>query len=364
MPSEITDQTLRDIMPNLPAAKREIYLPFINEAMSEFEISTYLRAAAFLAQLAHESAELRYFQELASGAAYEGRADLGNTHPGDGRKYKGHGPIQITGRANHRACGEALGLDLIGNPLLITLPDQAFRSAGWFWDTRHLNSLADQRKFKEITRRINGGYNGLADRQKYYDRALRAIPEDLDMSEGGVVNVLPDEEHGDVDAATIVAAGAPAPNGGAAQPQFSAATQQQFAMQQFGVQPQQQQPAYDPQAYAQQTYPPQMYAPTPGGANVETQTTAVVQPTPDILSVMQAPRADANKSLWALVVGSPVVTAVAGAFKHFTQDNSLTKTVVICVTALILLFMLRQLILGFKREGHLGALINSRLGHR
>ena len=97
MPSEITDQTLRDIMPNLPAAKREIYLPFINEAMREFEISTYLRAAAFLAQLAHESAELRYFQELASGAAYEGRADLGNTHPGDGRKYKGHGPIKSLG---------------------------------------------------------------------------------------------------------------------------------------------------------------------------------------------------------------------------------------------------------------------------
>jgi predicted chitinase len=347
MPSEITDQNLRDIMPNLPAAKREIYLPFINEAMREFEISTYLRAAAFLAQLAHESAELRYFQELASGAAYEGRASLGNTQPGDGRKYKGHGPIQITGRANHKACGDALGLDLINNPMLITLPDHAFRSAGWFWDTRHLNSLADQRKFKEITRRINGGYNGLADRQKYYDRALRAIPEDLDMSSGGVVNVLPDEEHGDVDPSEIAVAGAAtsAADGSA------------------GVELQQQQsPAA--QGFDQQTLAQQMLAQPQPGANAETQTTVVSQPTPDILSVVQAPRTDGNKSLWALIVGSPVVTAVAGGFKYFTQDPSLTKTVVMCVTALILLFMLRQLILGFKREGHLGALISSRLGRK
>jgi predicted chitinase len=376
MPTEITDQNLRDIMPNLPAAKREIYLPFINEAMREFEISTYLRAAAFLAQLAHESAELRYFQELASGRDYDitvnprkARA-LGNTQPGDGMKYKGHGPIQITGRANHEACGRALGLDLINNPMLITLPAHAFRSAAWFWDTRHLNTLADQRKFKEITRLINGGYNGLADRQKYYDRALRALPEDLDMSGGVVVNVTPDEEHGDVDPSDIAVGGAAtsAADGGGGMgdagggtQQFSPATQQQLALQQQFAAPQQV-PA--PQGFDQQALAQQVLGQSQGGANSETQTTAVVQPTPDILSVVQAPRADASKSLWALIVGSPVVTAVAGAFKHYTQDNSLTKTVVICVTALILLFMLRQLILGFKREGHLGALINSRLGRR
>jgi putative chitinase len=181
MDSEITDGMLRDIMPNLPAAKRQLYLPHLNKAMQEFEIATYLRASAFLAQLAHESAELRYFEEIASGKAYEGRKDLGNTQPGDGMKYKGHGPIQITGRANHAACGKALGLDLINNPTLITQPQNAFRSAGWFWDTRGLNKLADQRLFKEITRKINGGFNGLADRQKYYDRALRIIPEDLNL---------------------------------------------------------------------------------------------------------------------------------------------------------------------------------------
>jgi putative chitinase len=207
MTSEITDNILRDIMPNLPAAKRQLYLPHLNDAMREFEIATYLRAAAFLAQLAHESAELRYFQEIASGRAYEGRKDLGNTQPGDGVKFKGHGPIQITGRANHAACGKALGLDLINNPTLITQPENAFRSAGWFWGTRNLNALADGRLFKAITKKINGGFNGLADRQKYYDRALRVIPEDLKMVKK--LNVPADEEHGDVEPAVIAAAGAP-----------------------------------------------------------------------------------------------------------------------------------------------------------
>jgi len=205
MTSEITDDMLRDIMPNLPAAKRQLYLPFLNEAMREFEIANYLRASAFLAQLAHESAELRYFEEIASGKAYEGRKDLGNTQPGDGVKYKGHGPIQITGRSNHADCGKALGLDLINNPTLITQPPNAFRSAGWYWDTRGLNSLADQRLFKAITKKINGGYNGLADRQKYYDRALRIIPEDFAMGAASL-NVPPDEKHGDVTPSAIAAA--------------------------------------------------------------------------------------------------------------------------------------------------------------
>jgi len=205
MTNDITDDMLRNIMPNLPAAKRQLYLPHLNEAMREFEIATYLRACAFLAQLAHESAELRYFEEIASGKAYEGRKDLGNTQPGDGMKYKGHGPIQITGRANHTACGRALGLDLVNNPTLITLPPNAFRSAGWFWDTRGLNALADQRLFKAITKKINGGFNGLADRQKYYDRALRIIPEDLNMG-AAALSVPPDKEHGDVTPAAIAAA--------------------------------------------------------------------------------------------------------------------------------------------------------------
>jgi predicted chitinase len=143
--------------------------------MKEHDINTPKRQAAFLAQLAHESRELRYMEEIASGAAYEGRKDLGNTQPGDGKRYKGRGPIQLTGRANYRAAGKALGLDLEEHPEKAATPDLGCRVAGWFWTTRGLNALADRGDFKQITRRINGGYHGLANRQRYYQRALEVL---------------------------------------------------------------------------------------------------------------------------------------------------------------------------------------------
>src|ERR1700704_2715751 len=121
--NRVTDDELRQVMPNCPAAKRADYLPFIQQAMAEFEITSYLRETAFLAQLAHESGELRYMEELASGSAYEGRKDLGNTQPGDGKRYKGRGPIQLPGRANYRAAGKALGYDLEGMPELAARPE-------------------------------------------------------------------------------------------------------------------------------------------------------------------------------------------------------------------------------------------------
>jgi len=165
-------------MPNLPAAKRADYLPFIQQAMAEFGITSYLREAAFLAQLAHESAELRYMEEIASGAAYEGRANLGNTQPGDGKRYKGRGPIQLTGRANYTRYGGLLGLDLVNDPTIAATKEVGFRIAGQFWKLNGLNELADQQQFKAITKRINGGYNGLDDRIKYYDRAKRVLNKD------------------------------------------------------------------------------------------------------------------------------------------------------------------------------------------
>lgn len=171
----VTDDELRQIMPNCAAAKRADYLPFIQQAMQEFEITSYLREAAFLAQLAHESGELRYMEEIASGAAYEGRRDLGNTQPGDGKRYKGRGPIQLTGRANYQKYGDLLGLDLVNNPTIAATPKVGFRIAGQFWQLNGLNPLADQQNFKQITKRINGGYNGLDDRTKYYDRAKRVL---------------------------------------------------------------------------------------------------------------------------------------------------------------------------------------------
>ncbi|MCA2980842.1 MAG: LysM peptidoglycan-binding domain-containing protein [Myxococcaceae bacterium] len=169
--SGISVDELRRVMPNLSPELAQRYLPYLNAAMNEAGITTPARRSAFLAQLAHESGELRYMEEIASGADYEGRRDLGNTEPGDGRRYKGRGPIQLTGRANYRAAGEALGIDLEGNPERAADPDVAFRIATWYWQTRGLNTLADQGNFREITRRINGGYNGMDDRERYYQRA-------------------------------------------------------------------------------------------------------------------------------------------------------------------------------------------------
>ncbi|QSQ21607.1 LysM peptidoglycan-binding domain-containing protein [Pyxidicoccus parkwayensis] len=167
----VTVAQLRGVMPNLSEAKAKQYLPYLNQAMAEANITTPQRKAMFLAQLAHESGELRYMEEIASGAAYEGRSDLGNTQPGDGVRYKGRGPIQLTGRANYRAAGRALGIDLEGHPERAKDPDVAFRIAGWYWSSRNLNSYADAGNFREVTRRINGGYNGMASREAYYRRA-------------------------------------------------------------------------------------------------------------------------------------------------------------------------------------------------
>lgn len=174
----LTDDELRQIMPNCPAARRADYLPFMQQAMEEFDITSYLRETAFLAQLAHESGELRYMEELASGAAYEGRKDLGNTQPGDGKRYKGRGPIQLTGRANYTKYGQLLGLDLVNNPTIAATKEVGFRIAGEFWKLNGLNELADVQDFKQITKRINGGYNGLDDRTMYYDRAKRVMSID------------------------------------------------------------------------------------------------------------------------------------------------------------------------------------------
>ena len=174
----LTDDELRQIMPNCNAAKRADFFPFIQQAMQEFGITSYLRESAFLAQLAHESGELRYMEEIASGAAYEGRKDLGNTQPGDGKRYKGRGPIQLTGRANYTKYGQLLGLDLVNNPTMAATKEVGFRIAGQFWKLNGLNELADQQKFESITRRINGGINGLADRIKYYERAKKVLSKD------------------------------------------------------------------------------------------------------------------------------------------------------------------------------------------
>ena len=158
----LTFAQLRAIMPNLSKEKATLFLGPLNRAMDRFAIDTPLRRAAFLGQLAHESGELRYMEEIASGDRYEGRASLGNTEPGDGRRYKGRGPIQLTGRANYRRAGKALDMDFEGHPELVAQPENGCLVAGWFWDTHKLNPLADARDYRRITRIINGGYrNGM-----------------------------------------------------------------------------------------------------------------------------------------------------------------------------------------------------------
>lgn len=151
------------------------FLDPINKTLEEFEINTPQRIRMFLAQIGHESGQLRYRKELASGAAYEGRKDLGNTTPGDGVRYKGRGLIQITGKYNYGLASLALGLPLLEKPELLEEDLNACRSAGWFWYKSNLNALADMGKFEIITRRINGGLNGYSDRYKLYQRAFEII---------------------------------------------------------------------------------------------------------------------------------------------------------------------------------------------
>ena len=126
-----------------------------------------LRLAHFLAQLIHESGSFRYMEELASGQAYEGRANLGNTEPGDGVRYKGRGPIQITGRANYRRYGRKIGIDIERHPVIAAIPSIGLHLALEYWKTNGLNTLADADNVNGITKLINGGFNGLEDRKAH-----------------------------------------------------------------------------------------------------------------------------------------------------------------------------------------------------
>lgn len=128
-------------------------------------LETGLRLAHFMGQCAHESAGFIYMEEIASGQAYEGRADLGNTQPGDGRRYKGRGPIQLTGRANYRAFGREVGIDFEAHPEIVAYPSIGLMAAVRYWNSRDLNARADADDLAGITKAINGGQNGLDDRR-------------------------------------------------------------------------------------------------------------------------------------------------------------------------------------------------------
>jgi putative chitinase len=170
----MTADELLQMMP-FAAARAATYAGPLSNAMLEFHIDTPRRQAAFLAQVCHESGSLRYVKEIADGSAYEWRPDLGNVHAGDGAKFKGRGLLQITGRANYTRAGTALFLDLLNSPELLELPDNACRSAAWFWKTRGLNKFADTDRFGALTKTINGGYNGLDDRIIHWLRIRKCL---------------------------------------------------------------------------------------------------------------------------------------------------------------------------------------------
>ena len=172
----ITLDDLKAICPQTGTGRLAVFVEPLNDAMREFDIDANpARETHFLAQIGHESGGFRYVAEIADGSAYEGRADLGNTDPGDGPRYKGRGLIQITGRNNYRACGAALGVDLLAHPEFLESPDLACRSAAWFWKAHGLNEMADRGDALAITKRINGGLNGYQDRLAYLERAQQRL---------------------------------------------------------------------------------------------------------------------------------------------------------------------------------------------
>ena len=178
----ISLEQLKEVAPIVSDANAREWLPFLNASMWEGNINSDSRKSAYVAQLAHESDGFQTLEEYASGAGYEGRADLGNTERGDGVRFKGRGPIQVTGRANYQTYGEQLGVDLINNPALAATPEVGFRIAAAFWANNDLNTLADNGQFDSITQRINGGQNGAADRRAYHRTATASLDNEQDIT--------------------------------------------------------------------------------------------------------------------------------------------------------------------------------------
>lgn len=148
----------------------------MNACLERYEITTPKRIRHFLSQTAHESGGGRYKKELASGEAYEFRDDLGNDEVGDGPKYKGAGYIQLTGKYNYLRLSEYLGDPRVMEGVDYVAQNLPFTSAGYWWDDNEMNELIDSgADVVAVTRRVNGGTNGLADRQHYYDICLRVI---------------------------------------------------------------------------------------------------------------------------------------------------------------------------------------------
>jgi putative chitinase len=188
------------------------FVEALNQAMDEFGINTPARIAAFVAQLAQESGEFRYVREIADGSDYEGAKRLGNTQPGDGKRFRGRGLIQITGRYNYTKLSKHFGVDFVARPEILETAEWACRSAAWYWRKGNgdLNPFADAGNFEQITRRINGGLTHHAKRVAYWERAKEILmmpvpqaeppPRQISKTETAVVG-------GTVAAGTVASAG-------------------------------------------------------------------------------------------------------------------------------------------------------------
>jgi putative chitinase len=151
--------------------------PVIQAVLADYEITTPLRIAHFLAQICHESAGLRTTEEFADGSAYEERADLGNVEPGDGQRFKGRGLLQLTGRSNYKIYGDALGIDLIQKPEQASDPVTSLKIACLYWKRHDINPLCDGDNLQAVTRKVNGGLNGLDSRADFLAKAKVALSQ-------------------------------------------------------------------------------------------------------------------------------------------------------------------------------------------
>lgn len=167
----ITKEMLRTLCPDSKDDIIEGVAIYFNKYANDYDVNTPLRIAHFFAQAAHETAGFRTLEEYASGAAYEGRKDLGNINKGDGKRHKGRGIFQLTGRANYDKFGKILGVDLISNPDLAKNPEISVRTALSYWKSRNINLNADKDDIVGATKKINGGKNGLQDRKNYLRKA-------------------------------------------------------------------------------------------------------------------------------------------------------------------------------------------------
>jgi putative chitinase len=183
----IDPDALRHVCPNLDADDARRIADGMGEAFMRFEINTPRRAAMAVAQWGHESDHFRTATEYASGDAYEGRKDLGNLQKGDGRRFKGRGRIQITGRTNYEAIAKALEIDCVNDPDLLASPPNSELASGYWWFSHDCNGFCDKNDFAGLTRRINGGVNGLAERKRLYGLATEVAEKLVPVDRWGVL---------------------------------------------------------------------------------------------------------------------------------------------------------------------------------